>query len=70
LQLEQLTLTQTKHTEESVELQQFSTSLPLAYLAACCAQIAPDDIVREPSADTNILAKFADFQGGQLVLNE
>jgi P-loop containing NTP hydrolase pore-1/C-terminal domain on Strawberry notch homologue len=70
LQLEQLTLTQTKRTEESVELQQFSTPLPLAYLAARCAQITPDDVVLEPSAGTGILAKFAELYGCQLVLNE
>jgi len=65
-----LTLTHTKRTEESVELQQFSTPLPLAYLAARCAQIAPSDIVLEPSAGTGILAKFAELHGCQLVLNE
>jgi hypothetical protein len=68
--LENLTLTQTKRSEESVELQQFSTPIPLAYLAALCAQITAADIVLEPSAGTGILAKFAELRGAKLVLNE
>ncbi|MCU0567195.1 MAG: strawberry notch family protein [Oculatellaceae cyanobacterium Prado106] len=70
VQIEQLTLTQTKRTKESVELQQFSTPLPLAYLVACCAQMAARDIVLEPSAGTGILAQFAANQGSPLILNE
>jgi hypothetical protein len=68
--LEQLTISHTRRSEESVELQQFSTPLPLAYLAAHCAQITPQDIVLEPSAGTGMLAKFAQLQGAQLLLNE
>jgi P-loop containing NTP hydrolase pore-1 len=68
--LESLTLTQTKRTEESVELQQFSTPVPLAFIAALCAQITAADVVLEPSAGTGILAKFAALRGAQLVLNE
>jgi hypothetical protein len=68
--LENLTLTQTKRSEESVELQQFSTPIPLAYLATLCAQITAADIVLEPSAGTGILAKFAELRGAKLVLNE
>jgi P-loop containing NTP hydrolase pore-1 len=68
--LENLTLTQTKRSQESVELQQFSTPIPLAYLATLCAQITAADIVLEPSAGTGILAKFAELQGAKLILNE
>ena len=52
------TLTQTKRTEESVRMQQFSTPPPLAYLAALCAGVTDRDIVLEPSAGTGLLAKF------------
>jgi hypothetical protein len=68
--LENLTLTQTKRSQESVELQQFSTPIPLAYLATLCAQITAADIVLEPSAGTGILAKFAELRGAKLILNE
>jgi hypothetical protein len=68
--LENLTLTQTKRSQESLELQQFSTPIPLAYLAALYAQITAADIVLEPSAGTGILAKFAALQGAKLILNE
>jgi hypothetical protein len=68
--LENLTLTQTKRSQESVELQQFSTPIPLAYLAARCAQMTAADIVLEPSAGTGILAKFAELRGAKSVLNE
>jgi P-loop containing NTP hydrolase pore-1/C-terminal domain on Strawberry notch homologue len=68
--LENLTLTQTKRSQESLELQQFSTPIPLAYVATLCAQITAADIVLEPSAGTGILAKFAELQGAKLILNE
>jgi hypothetical protein len=68
--LEQLTIAHTRRSEESVDLQQFSTPLPLAYLAAHCAQITSQDIVLEPSAGTGMLAKFAQLHGAQLQLNE
>jgi P-loop containing NTP hydrolase pore-1/C-terminal domain on Strawberry notch homologue len=69
-ELESLTLTHTKRTEETIALQQFSTPLPLAYLTALCAQITAQDLVLEPSAGTGLLARWAEVAGAQLVLNE
>ncbi|MBN3906493.1 MAG: strawberry notch family protein [Nostoc sp. NMS1] len=72
-QLEELTAlcpTQTRRSEESVQLQQFSTPLPLAYLVAKAGFIKADDLVLEPSAGTGILAQFAKLQGASLMLNE
>ena len=42
--------THTVRSEEQIELQQFSTPAPIAYLAAVAARIAPTDLVLEPSA--------------------
>lgn len=61
---------QTRRSEEMVALQQFSTPLPLAAIAAQAAQIRSSDIVLEPSAGTGLLAIFAHLNGGQLHLNE
>lgn len=63
-------LTHTKRTEESLQYQQFSTPLQLAYLVLLCAQIQASDLVLEPSAGTGILARLAQTQGGTVVLNE
>ena len=46
----------TKRSEHQVQLQQFSTPLPLAYVAAAALDLQPGDIVLEPSAGTGILA--------------
>ena len=62
--------THTVRSEEQIELQQFSTPAPIAYLAALAAQIAPTDLVLEPSAGTGLLAVFAQRAGANLVLNE
>ncbi|MBD2512787.1 hypothetical protein H6G91_37350 [Nostoc muscorum FACHB-395] len=51
-QLEELTAlcpTQTRRSEESVQLQQFSTPLPLAYLVAKAGFIKADDLILENS---------------------
>ena len=58
-QIHRLCPTQTKRSETSLQLQQFSTPLPLGYIAKVAAQITPDDLVLEPSAGTGILAAFA-----------
>lgn len=65
----------TKRSREQVRLQQFSTPLPLAYVALQAAGVRPDDIVLEPSAGTGMLAIMAECAlGGNtrnaLVLNE
>ena len=62
--------THTVRSEEQIELQQFSTPAPIAYLAALAARIAPTDLVLEPSAATGLLAVFAQRAGANLVLNE
>ena len=61
---------QTRRSEESQALQQFSTPIPLAFATATAAAIGPADIVLEPSAGTGLLAIFAELAGAQLVLNE
>ena len=60
----------TRRSEESETFQQFSTPLPLAFVAATAAAIAPADRVLEPSAGTGLLAIFAELAGATLVLNE
>ena len=62
--------THTVRSEEQIELQQFSTPAPIAYLASVVARIAPADLVLEPSAGTGLLAAFARRAGARLVLNE
>ncbi len=72
-QLEELTAlcpTHTRRSEESVQLQQFSTPLPLAYLVAKAAFIKADDLILEPSAGTGLLAQMAKLRGASLMLNE
>ena len=62
--------THTARSEEQIELQQFSTPAPIAYLAALAGRIAATDLVLEPSAGTGLLAVFAHRVGARLVLNE
>ncbi|RJG39936.1 bifunctional class I SAM-dependent methyltransferase/DEAD/DEAH box helicase [Mesorhizobium sp. DCY119] len=62
--------THTRRSEESQQLQQFSTPLPLAYVAACAAGIMADDTVLEPSAGTGLMAIFAELVHARLSLNE
>ncbi|MFY9294865.1 MAG: bifunctional class I SAM-dependent methyltransferase/DEAD/DEAH box helicase [Methylorubrum rhodinum] len=62
--------TQTRRSEESQALQQFSTPLPLGYMAARAAAITPADTVLEPSAGTGLLAIHAELAGARLILNE
>lgn len=61
---------QTRRSEESQRLQQFSTPLPLAFVAGHAAGLSADDLVLEPSAGTGILACFARIAGADLALNE
>ncbi|MFC0808980.1 strawberry notch-like NTP hydrolase domain-containing protein [Ensifer sp. P24N7] len=62
--------TQTRRSEESQRLQQFSTPLPLAFVAAHAAGLTAEDLVLEPSAGTGLLACFAKISGAKLLLNE
>jgi predicted RNA methylase len=62
--------TQTRRSEDSIGLQQYSTPLELAHLVAEAAAIGPGDLVLEPSAGTGQLAIFAETLGASLALNE
>jgi predicted RNA methylase len=62
--------TQSYRSERQVDLQQFSTPLPLAWLVTRAAALRTDDVVLEPSAGTGMLAAFAGREGCRLVLNE
>jgi predicted RNA methylase len=62
--------TQTRRSEKSESLQQFSTPIGLAYVASVAATITPADVVLEPSAGTGHLAILAELAGASLVLNE
>lgn len=68
--LARLLPTQTRRSEESQALQQFSTPIPLALVASVAAGLTPTDVVLEPSAGTGLLAIFAELAGATLVLNE
>lgn len=62
--------TQTYRSEHQIDLQQFSTPLALAWLAARAAALTPSDLVLEPSVGTGMLAVHAAFAGARLALNE
>lgn len=62
--------THSRRSEESQALQQFSTPIPLAYVASRAAGITADDVVLEPSAGTGLLAVFAELGHARLALNE
>jgi predicted RNA methylase len=62
--------THTRRSQSGQSLQQFSTPLPLAYVAAQAACIRAGDMVLEPSAGTGMLAIHAELAGAKLVLNE
>jgi hypothetical protein len=61
---------QTRRSEESQHLQQFSTPITLGAVAARAARIGPGDLLLEPSAGTGLLAVFAQIAGAALALNE
>lgn len=61
---------QTRRSQESQALQQFSTPIALGYVASVAAGITPRDLVLEPSAGTGLLAIFAEHGGASLALNE
>lgn len=68
--LQSLLSTHTKRSDISQRFQQFSTPLPLAYIAAHVSGITTQDLVLEPSAGTGMLASMAALRGGSLILNE
>jgi predicted RNA methylase len=62
--------TQTRRSEESQAMQQFSTPIELGFVASVAASVGPSDLVMEPSAGTGLLAIFAELAGASLALNE
>jgi predicted RNA methylase len=62
--------THTRRSEESEALQQFSTPIPLGFVACTAAGITNTDLVLEPSAGTGLLAVVAETFGASIVLNE
>ena len=62
--------TQSYRSERQIDMQQFSTPAPLAFLASLAAGITRDDLLLEPSAGTGMLASFAKAAGARLLLNE
>lgn len=62
--------THTRRSEESQQLQQFSTPMPLGFVAARAAGILAEDLVLEPSAGTGLMAIFAELMQARLSLNE
>ena len=65
-----LGLTQSRRSEEQIEMDQFSTPLEIAALAVLAAQIRPGDLVLEPSAGNGMIAVLAEAAGARLHLNE
>src|SRR6201987_4794236 len=61
---------QTRRSEESEQLQQFATPIPLGFAAAEAAMLTPADLVLEPSAGTGLLAIFGELAKARLALNE
>ncbi|MGO3929916.1 strawberry notch family protein [Rhodopseudomonas pseudopalustris] len=62
--------THTRRSLESETFQQFSTPIPLGFIASRAAGITPADHVLEPSAGTGLLAILSEIAGATLVLNE
>lgn len=62
--------TQTWRSETQIAYQQFSTPVPIAYLAANLLNIRPDETVLEPSCGTGCLAVWAIAAGAKVLANE
>jgi len=62
--------TETRRSETSQALQQFSTPVELAFVATLAARLSAGDLVLEPSAGTGMLAVQAEISGAKLLLNE
>lgn len=63
-------MTHTRRSEQSVQLQQFSTPLALGLAVGVAAAATAQDVVLEPSAGTGLLAIHPALAGAQLILNE
>ncbi|HEX4736702.1 MAG TPA: strawberry notch family protein [Allosphingosinicella sp.] len=61
---------QSVRSEAQIALQQFSTPLPLAFVAGLAADIAAGEVMLEPSAGNGLLAWPAARRGARLLLNE
>lgn len=66
----ELAPTHTRRSVESQAMQQLSTPLPLAFVAAHAAAISSSDLVLEPSAGTGLPAVHAEIARASVVLNE
>ncbi len=62
--------THTRRSLESETFQQFSTPMPLGFIALRAADITSADCVLEPSAGTGLLAVLSEIAGATLILNE
>ena len=62
--------TQTTRTDESEQLQQFSTPPFLGFVANWVADVVPQDTMLEPSAGIGGLAVFAKARGARVIANE
>ena len=56
---------QTRRSEESQPLQQFSTPIAAGLRGAPRRRLTPADLVLEPSAGTGLLAIFAELAGAR-----
>ena len=61
---------QTRRSPRQIRLQQFSTPLPYAVVAATAAGLTSRDLVLEPSCGTGMIAAVAQLWGPSLLLNE
>jgi predicted RNA methylase len=61
---------QTRRSEESEQLQQFSTPITLGFVASEAAALTPADFVLESSAGTGLLAIFPELAKARVILNE
>lgn len=62
--------TQSWRSEAQINLQQFSTPVPIAYLMAYLVNLRTEDIVLEPSCGTGSLAVWARAAGAKVITNE
>lgn len=70
LALQQALPTQTYRSEHQVDMQQFSTPVALAWLAAQAARLTGSDHILEPSAGNGMLAAHACAAKATMTLNE